>query len=189
MISSSVIQQKFARQDMLKRLTLPFGLTLLVMAGEAFVQESPLAAGQTGSRQVRSADNTKPDVFRLQGVYGTLVYDGTVERRVSGNDFEYTITELKLRFDPQGRINKVDAVNLRAIRLAATQRPPLAGQPFKVLHEHRQPVSLVLSAAAPTGTLRNLKFKVPREIITKADRVGFSATDDNWLWPMSGELK
>lgn len=126
----------------------------------------------------------KAEAFTLKGSYGTLVYDGKGVRSEIGNDYEYKIAELNLRYDPDANVNKVDEIALQTITLRATQKAKVPGRRSTVLLEGKQPVTLILTVAEPSGSLKNLTFKAPKADIQKADFIGFSASDGRLLWPI-----
>ena len=136
---------------------------------------------------VASANAQQPETaeaFTLKGSYGTLVYDGQGVRTEVGSDYEYKIAELNLRYDPDAKVNKVDEIALQTIAFRATQKAKSPGRPPTVLFEGKQPVTLRLTAAEPSGVLKNLAFKAPKADMQKADFIGFSASDGRLLWPI-----
>jgi hypothetical protein len=128
----------------------------------------------------------KSDVktYELKGSYGTLVYEGNVERRETEKEFEYLIVQLKLKFDPAGTVNSTKEIAAKEIQIVATKKPTEGKGPFTVLHRDKKPTTIVLSEASPTGTLEKIKLVLPKESVDKADHVGLGLSDGKLLWPI-----
>ena len=127
--------------------------------------------------KVEHRETEKEYEYSLKGTYGTLIYDGIVSRIDRGKDFEYSIPELKLEFDPDGRTNPTQRIDLKAIRLVATVKPADGKGRSSILYREDSAAAAVLTEDSPTATIRDLRFTVSKEIVTKADYLGFSAVE------------
>lgn len=134
----------------------------------------------------QSGDGSKTDAetYQPKGEYGTLLYEGTVERKVAGKDYEYLVRELKLTFNPRGKSNKTTKIETRFIEFVATVQSPKAKTKVETLFQEKKPLSVVLNQKSPTDTVENIKFTVPRESIQKADSAFLNITDGKLVWPI-----
>src|SRR5207249_5491878 len=106
-----------------------------------------------------------------------------------GTDYEYTVRELRLKFNPRGDVNWTRQIAAKSIEFVATLKPATGHGPWTKIFHDEKPLSLVLSAASPTGTVQNIKFTVPKDALKKADNAGISITDGDLLWPVSEDLR
>ena len=129
-----------------------------------------------------------PRTFELNGSYGTLVYKGTVERVSNGSNYVYTVKNLVLTYSPFAQINMTDEIKVN-VEFVATTRPPSGEGPWKRIFVQTHQTSDVLHTSAPTLTIKEVSFTVPKDVVDKADSVGLTVTDGKILWPFAEELK
>jgi len=130
--------------------------------------------------------SAKSDVktYVIKGSYGTLVYEGKVERRETEKEFEYVIEQLKLRFDPTAKTNGTKEIAAKLIQIVATTKPAEGKGPSTVLQRDKKPTTIVLTEDSPTATLEKIKLVLTKESVGKSDHVGLSLTDGKLLWPI-----
>jgi len=146
-------------------------LALVTSAGPLVAQ--PSAANQ-GRGKLRE--------YEMKGAYGTLIYDGRVERKAVGKNYEYTIEDLKLTFDPDARVNSIGEISLKEISVAAMLQQEEGKEKPKEFLRKSKPVSVVLKKDSPKATMQKVTIVVPKDVFDAADRVEFTVSDGRRTW-------
>lgn len=123
-------------------------------------------------------------IYKIKGSYGTLIYEGKVERRETEKEFEYLIVQIKLRFDPTATGNSTKKIAVKEIGIVATKKPTKGKGPYTILQRDEKPTTFVLTASSPTATLEKIKLVLTKESVEKADVVQLNLTDGKLLWPI-----
>jgi len=131
----------------------------------------------------------KTDVktYEIKGSYGTLIYEGKVERRETEKEFEYLIVNIELIFDPAKsvNVNVTKEIAAKEILIVATKKPSEGKGRSTILQRDKKPTSIVLTEGSPTATLEKIKLVLTKESVGKADHVGLGLTDGKLLWPIT----
>ena len=148
------------------------------MKWKAAILATAMLAGCNGSRMSHSLD----------GSYGSLGFEGTVDRQIQGENYVYTVRRLDLKFDPEAKSNATDRISNASLRFVATVKTP-DGAPYRVTYESHVPVQAELDASHRTTSIRNVEFVVPKSAVDSADHAGLALVDGRLMWPISTELK
>jgi hypothetical protein len=159
-------------------------VVIAVLCGRASSAQS--GDGSTSRQFHRDVSLPGVLVLTFKTVYGTLRFDGSVERVDLEDEFEYR-PQLVATFDPGARVNRTKTVNLVSYRLVATI--PREQGPATILHEDRQPISINLTTNGESARLPALVFRLSKVLEAQAPHVGLSVTDGRLLWPIPVTLK
>lgn len=136
---------------------------------------------------VRAQDSDpKPDVkiYPLKGAYGTLIYEGTVERSGGGDAYQFVVRELKFKYDPKARTNRTPQIEGQQLSFSVGKKPPQGEERGTSLFRDQKPISIFLNEDSPPATVQNITFFVPREAVEKADFISLGVTDGRLMWPI-----
>ena len=135
-----------------------------------------------------SAPAAESRTYALDGSYGSLAYEGKVQRIEGQNSVLYHVENLRLTLDPTADVNATDQVVRPSIRLVTTTRAP-DGVKALATYEALIQTDITLSASEPVVILDNLTFSVPTVTLSSADYAGLSVTDGRLRWPMHQDLR
>jgi hypothetical protein len=124
----------------------------------------------------------------LKGSYGSLSFDGQVERSVEGENYVYLVKRLDLTFHPEARSNATDKVVNPSLRFVAIEAKG-DGTPQKILFESMAPIKANLDSSKRSAAAGHARFVVPRDFVDNADHVGFAVVDERLMWPIEADLK
>lgn len=122
--------------------------------------------------------------YQIKGAYGTLTYEGNVERTETEKEYEYLIVKIKFEFDPTGTVNATKEIAAKEIQLVAMKKPAEGKGRSTLLQRDKKPTTFVLTEGSPTATLEKIKLVLTKESVGKADHVGLALTDGKLLWPI-----
>jgi hypothetical protein len=135
-----------------------------------------------------NATAAEPKSYALQGIYGSLAYQGEVTREDAHGSVLFRVENLRITLDPQAATNATTQLNSPSIRLV-TSVLGRNGEKATVTYEALVPTSITLSAQSPSAVVENLQFSVPAVTLQSAEYAGLSVTDGRLLWPMHHNLK
>lgn len=127
------------------------------------------------------------DTFTVDASYGTLSFQGMIERVDRGNEYEYR-PHIDVTFHPDRPVNRVPVADLVGYRLVATV-PPNDSGPWQLLHEETHPIIIRLTRAGETAHLPETSFHLSKTIAARARRVGMGVLDGHLLWPIPVNLQ
>lgn len=124
----------------------------------------------------------------IHGSYGTVSYAGTVTRSIEGGHYVFLVNELALTFNPDARVNSVDAIVNPRLRLITSYMPPGATR-STVTSEMFMPLHLTLDKDHLTARVRNVRFVVKVKEVDASTWTVLGLTDGHFLWPFASQLK
>jgi hypothetical protein len=145
----------------------------------------------TAAGQIRTREVITPDVTVLtfrQIPYGSLEFDGNVERVDFGDECEYRVT-LDVTFHANAKVNKVSSAQLRWVQLLAVDRSPTEpGGPKPRAIFLREPIYVTLTRDGERQPIRPVTFRLGKTVEASSD-VMLAVLSDKLLWPISGPLR
>ena len=135
-----------------------------------------------------TASAGEPRTYTLDGAYGSLVYEGKVQRIEGQDSVLFHVKQLRLTFVPTADVNATDQVVRPPIRLITTTRAP-DGVKAVATYEALIKTGVTLNASEPVAVLDNLLFSVPASTLSSADYAELSVTDGLLLWPIHQDIR
>ena len=135
-----------------------------------------------------AASAGEPKTYALDGAYGSLAYEGKVQRIEGQDSVLFHVKKLRLTLVPTADVNATDQVIRPSIRLVTTTRAP-DGVKAVATYEALIKTGVTLNASEPVAVIENLVFSVPSTTISSADYAGLSVTDGRLSWPMHQDMR
>lgn len=143
-----------------------------------------LVAAATPAHAQRPPDKKNPSKvteYVLKGSSGPLSYEGKAKRKVAGQNYEYSIEELKLTSNSTE--NATGEVTVKEIVLTMAIKPAEVKGPSKVMLRVAKPMPLMVKKDAPVTT--KVTLLAPKDVLDACDDVTFTLTDGKRVWPIS----
>ena len=135
-----------------------------------------------------AASAGEPMTYALDGAYGSVAYEGKVQRVDAAESVLFTVEKLRLTLDPKAEVNSTEQLVRPSIRFITTVRAP-DGVRAAVTYEALVRTDITLNVGTPHAVVENLRFAVPTSTLAGADYAGLSVTDGRLLWPMHHDMK
>jgi hypothetical protein len=135
------------------------------------------------------AQAVQSKVVGIDAPYGTLRFQGTIQRLEHVSTYEYVV-RLTLTFDMYARTNSTESIHLNsAVFTATVPNPADPGGPRQLLYTDARVISADFTTHGETRTLPELRFVLPKSTEAQAGYVGAGVTDGHLLWPVPYNLK
>jgi hypothetical protein len=127
-----------------------------------------------------------PTVINVDTNFGSLAFNGTIERFDLGREWEFR-PHLELTFQ-NSVLNRTDRIELRySLIIGSLVRG--TDQPVKILHREEKPIVLTFTEFGQTKRLPELSFRVSKDAVADANRLLMGVSDGKMVWGIPAELR
>jgi hypothetical protein len=116
--------------------------------------------------------------------YGSLEFDGSIERVDFGEEWEFR-AHINVTFHANTKPNLVESVDLTGLQFVVMGRPDGPTSPWSPVIKRIEPVALHLSIDGERGSLRDVAFRVPKDVVASAQHTELDVTNGRRLWPIA----
>lgn len=161
-------------------------MTLRDLTALMFACLMPMVS-QAQTRLTVEAPSPEVVVFHISNSrFGSLEFDGAIERLDMGTDWEFRTRSLFATFHAKTKPNQTDRVELTAFRFVASNpRPDRPNGPADVIFEHSEAVAVHIDADGDRKAIPDVAFRVPKQAVAPAAFTGISVRSEGLVWPIS----